>query len=155
MSQVRGKHTRPERLVRSLLHRLGYRFTVNGPRNRSLPGKPDIVLPGRKTVVFVHGCFWHRHPACKHATTPKSNVAYWERKFERNVQRDRENQASLSQVGWQVIVIWECELKDPSSVAAKLISNLPRSKQSDLPESLDDLQLVAEAQALYGKIRQR
>ena len=150
MSRVSGKHTKPERLVRSLLHRLGYRFTINGPKNKNLPGRPDIVLPGRKTVVFVHGCFWHRHPGCKLTTTPKSNVAYWQEKFDRNVQRDRENEQALSASGWQVIVIWECQLKNLDHVAARLIAELPRSPLAELPESLQDDRLVAETRVPYG-----
>lgn len=150
MSRVAGKHTRPERLLRSLLHRLGYRFTVNGPKNKKLPGRPDIVLPSRQTVIFVHGCFWHRHPGCKTATTPKTNVPYWNAKFQRNIDRDREVQTALRQSGWQVIVVWECELKDLDKVATRLIAELPRSLSIEVPEELDDQQLVAETQAAYG-----
>lgn len=150
MSRVSGKNTKPERLVRSLLHRLGYRFTINGPKNKRLPGRPDIVLPARGAVVFVHGCFWHRHPGCKTATTPQSNVEYWQAKFARNTQRDRENEQRLQQAGWQVITIWECQLKDLDSVAARLIAELPRSPQVQLPEEIEDTQLVAETQPRYG-----
>ncbi|MBK1878187.1 very short patch repair endonuclease [Pelagicoccus mobilis] len=149
MSRVSGKHTKPERLVRSLLHRLGYRFTVNGPKNKTLPGRPDIVLPSRKAVIFVHGCFWHRHPGCKTATTPKSNVAYWQAKFERNVKRDQEAEKSLQEAGWHVITVWECQLKQLDSVAAHLISELPRSPQIELPEEIEDDLLVAETQSNY------
>lgn len=151
MSRVAAKHTKPERLARSVLHRLGYRFTVNGPKNKNLPGKPDIVMPGRKTVVFVHGCFWHRHAGCKTATTPKSNVAYWGAKFERNIQRDRETEKALKEAGWNVIIIWECELKQPDQVAARLINELPRSTALELPDSIEDQQLVAETQRCYGR----
>jgi len=151
MSRVSGKHTKPERLVRSLLHRMGYRFTVNGPKNKTLPGRPDIVLPARKSVIFVHGCFWHRHPGCKIATTPKSNVEYWQAKFERNIQRDRETEHALKQSGWHVIIIWECQLKKLDSVAAQLISELPRFPQVELPEELEDERLVAETRAHYGR----
>lgn len=149
MSQVAGKHTKPERLLRSLLHRLGYRFTVNGPKNKSLPGRPDIVLPSRKSVIFVHGCFWHRHQGCKTATTPKSNTEYWQAKFHRNVERDHEVQTQLKALGWQVIVVWECELKDLDTVATRLISGLPRVPSLDVPEELDDQLLVAETQSSY------
>ncbi|MBC2606975.1 DNA mismatch endonuclease Vsr [Pelagicoccus albus] len=151
MSRVRGKHTKPERLVRSLLHRLGYRFTVNGPKNKNLPGKPDIVLPARKCVIFVHGCFWHRHQNCRIATTPKSNVAYWQEKFERNVERDRTAQSVLAESGWRVIVIWECELKQLDKVAAHLVSEIPRHSELELPESIEDELLVAETSRSYGK----
>lgn len=150
MSRVASKHTKPERLVRSLLHRLGYRFTVNGPKNKSLPGRPDIVFPSRKIALFVHGCFWHRHPGCKTATTPKSNTAYWNAKFARNVERDRQTEAALQQKGWQVIVVWECELKQLELLAARLINTLPRVDSLNLPEDIDDSQLVAETQAVYA-----
>lgn len=155
MAQVRGKNTRPERLVRSLLHRLGYRFTVNGPKNKRLPGKPDIVMPGRKTAIFVHGCFWHRHPGCKHATSPKSNIDYWNAKFRRNVERDRQNQRDLSEMGWKVIVIWECELKTLDRVAARLIADLPRNPELNGPDEIEDERLVAETQAAYRRRAKR
>ena len=100
MSRVGSRNTKPELIARSLLHNLGYRFTVNGPHNKKLPGKPDIVLPKYRTVVFVHGCFWHRHPNCKIATTPKSNQDYWLPKFRKNVERDRRNQTALQKAGF-------------------------------------------------------
>lgn len=106
MSRIRGKDTRPELRVRSALHRLGYRFRLN---RRDLPGKPDIVLPRYQTVIFVHGCFWHRHPGCRFAYTPKSRVEFWQAKFERNVARHREVEEELTTLGWRVLVIWECE----------------------------------------------
>ncbi len=151
MSRVASKHTKPERLVRSLLHRLGYRFTVNGPSNKTLPGRPDIVFPARKIVLFVHGCFWHRHPGCKIATTPKSNTDYWQAKFERNIERDRETETTLIETGWQVITVWECELKQLDTLAARLINTLPRVDSLNLPDDIDDQQLVAETQATYSK----
>lgn len=150
MSRVASKHTKPERLVRSLLHRLGYRFTVNGPKNKNLPGRPDIVFPSRQVALFVHGCFWHRHPGCKTATTPKSNTAYWNAKFARNIERDRETEAALIQRGWQVVTVWECELKQLDELAARLINTLPRLPSLNLPDDLDDQQLVAETQAAYA-----
>lgn len=151
MSRVASKHTKPERLVRSLLHRLGYRFTVNGPKNKNLPGRPDIVFPSRKIALFVHGCFWHRHPGCKTASTPKSNTAYWSAKFKRNVERDRQSETALEQQGWQVITVWECELKQLDQLAAQLINTLPRVQILNLPDDIDDRQLVAETQTRYGK----
>ncbi|WP_449470556.1 very short patch repair endonuclease [Sphingobium chungangianum] len=107
MSRIRSKDTSPELALRRALHALGLRFRVHG---KLLPGKPDIVLPRFKTVVLVHGCFWHRHAGCKVATTPKSNTAFWQEKFDRNVQRDVRNAAALEAQGWRVIVAWECEL---------------------------------------------
>ena len=149
--RVPGKNTKPERIARSLLHRLGYRFTVNEPNNRTLPGKPDIVFPKYKTAIFVHRCFWHRHANCKSASTPKTNTEYWQPKFERNLQRDRGNQRDLKALDWQGFVIWECELKKLDTVAARLISCLPRETSCDLPQGLDDKALAAENQARYGK----
>jgi DNA mismatch endonuclease, patch repair protein len=109
MSRIRSKDTGPERFVRSLLHRMGYRFTINGPQNRELPGRPDLVLLRHRAVVFVHGCFWHRHPGCKYAYTPKSRVAFWEAKFAQNRARDLKQQDALRRLGWKCIVVWECQ----------------------------------------------
>jgi len=117
MAQVKGRDTRPELIVRSLLHRLGFRFRV---QRKDLPGKPDIVLPKHKTVVFVHGCFWHRHPGCKRASTPADNFQYWRAKFSRTVTRDATHQAALEQSGWRVLVVWECELRDMEALARRL-----------------------------------
>lgn len=104
--------TRKGRAVAPPRH--GHRFTVNGPKNRTLPGRPDIVLPKYRTVIFVHGCFWHRHKGCKGTTTPKTRTDWWEAKFAGNVARDRRNQRSLRKEGWRVIVVWECELVEAS-----------------------------------------
>ena len=106
MSRIRGKDTKPERILRGLLHETGYRFTVNGPRNRKLAGRPDIVLPKYRTVVFVHGCYWHRHEGCRLAYNPKTRVDFWEKKFTENVARDKRNEVPLKEAGWQVIVVW-------------------------------------------------
>jgi DNA mismatch endonuclease, patch repair protein len=107
MSRVRHADTKPELVVRSALHRMGYRFTLH---RRDLPGKPDIVLPRHRAVIFVHGCFWHRHASCERASMPKTNPAYWRAKFHRNVERDERVRARLIQEGWKVIVVWECEI---------------------------------------------
>jgi len=115
MSRVRGRDTRPELLVRSMLHRMGYRFTVHGPKNRSLPGRPDIVLPKHRAVVFVHGCFWHAHPNCPDHRIPKSRVDFWKAKIEGNRARDERNEAALHELGWNVIVVWTCRLKSNAS----------------------------------------
>lgn len=117
MSRIRGKDTKPELAVRSLLHRMGYRF---GLHRKDLPGKPDIVLPKYKTIIFVHGCFWHRHPGCLYAYSPKSKTWFWEKKFARTVERDVEVVQSLQKQGWRVVVVWECELRDPQRLMAKL-----------------------------------
>ena len=108
MALIRGRDTKPELRVRSLLHGLGYRFRLH---RRELPGSPDIVLPRHKAVIFVHGCFWHRHPGCRGATTPKTRTEFWRQKFEGNVRRDNAVRASLDKAGWQVLVLWECETK--------------------------------------------
>jgi DNA mismatch endonuclease (patch repair protein) len=108
MSRIRGRDTKPEKLLRSLLHRRGFRFRKNVS---ALPGRPDIVLPKHKAVVLVHGCYWHRHPGCPNATTPSTRTDFWVEKFESTVARDRQNLADLSALGWRVIVVWECDLK--------------------------------------------
>lgn len=105
MSNVRGKNTAPELLVRSALHALGYRFRIHV---RNLPGTPDVVLAKYKLCIFVHGCFWHRHQACKRATIPTNNAEFWIEKFSRTVARDRRTAASLRKAGWSVVAIWEC-----------------------------------------------
>jgi len=106
--------------VRRLLHAMGYRFTVNGPRNKKLPGKPDIVLPRRRCVIFVHGCFWHLHEGCREGRKPGSNRDYWSPKLDKNKQRDQRNQRLLRKLGWRVFVVWECQLKRPEKVARRL-----------------------------------
>jgi len=107
MSRIRSSNTSPELALRRALHALGFRFRLH---RKDLPGKPDIVLPRYETVVFVHGCFWHRHAGCKVATTPKSNTGFWVEKFDRNVARDSRSRELLEAQGWKVIVVWECEL---------------------------------------------
>ncbi len=109
MSQVKSKNTSPEKIVRSILHNMGYRFRLH---KKDLPGKPDIVLTKYKTVIEIQGCFWHRHKGCKNATTPRTNVEFWNSKFESNVERDKKNQKKLKELGWNVIILWECEIAD-------------------------------------------
>lgn len=120
MAQIKSKDTKPELVVRSLLHRAGYRYTVNGPHNRKLPGKPDIVLPKYKTVIFVHGCFWHRHKGCKGATTPRTRTEWWQAKFDRNVANDKKRARELRRRGWHVLTVWECQLKNPETILLKI-----------------------------------
>lgn len=117
MALVKSKNTGPELVVRKLAHSLGYRYRLHGTR---LPGKPDLVFAKRKKVIFVHGCFWHRHAGCRKASTPASNMDYWLPKFERTVERDRETAEALSTLGWSMLVVWECELKNPGALAEKL-----------------------------------
>lgn len=118
MSRIRGKNTKPERTVRSILHRMGFRFSLH---KRNLPGIPDICLAKYKTVIFVNGCFWHRHKDCvKGLCTPQTNEDLWQAKFEKTVKRDVRNYTDLRDMGWNVMVIWECELKDISSLMDRL-----------------------------------
>lgn len=117
MSRIRGKDTKPELIVRRLAHALGYRFRVH---RRDLPGVPDLVFPGRRKVVFVHGCFWHRHSGCRYAYAPKSNIDFWQKKFSANVRRDKEVEHALRETGWDQLVIWECETSDVESLSARL-----------------------------------
>ena len=109
MAAIKSKNTKPEIAVRKLLHSLGYRFRLH---RKDLPGSPDIVLPKYKTVIFVHGCFWHRHKGCKYKTTPKTRKEFWENKFNENIKRDKNNFKELKKLNWKVLVIWECQLKN-------------------------------------------
>lgn len=118
MSRIGGRNTKPELLLRSKLHREGFRFRLHA---KELPGRPDIILPKYRTAIFVHGCFWHRHSGCRNATMPSTRREFWADKFEGNVERDCRNQEALRQAGWTVLVVWECELKaDPEAVIARL-----------------------------------
>jgi DNA mismatch endonuclease (patch repair protein) len=119
MRSVRQRGTAPERITRSILHRLGYRFRLH---RRDLPGTPDIVLPRFRTVIFVHGCFWHRHLGCKMTTVPKTRPDFWSEKFAANMARDERKAAQLKGLGWTVRTIWECETRKPAALEAKLDS---------------------------------
>ena len=123
MSRIKSANTNPEKTVRSLLHRLRYRFRLH---RKDLPGRPDIVLPKYQAVIFVHGCFWHRHSGCKFAYTPKSRVTFWQQKFADNQLRDKRVKQQLKKLGWQVIVIWECEIKEIQRLSQRLVKLLPR-----------------------------
>ena len=125
MSHIRAKNTRPEIMVRSMLHRLGYRFRLHSPK---LPGRPDVVLPGHKTVVLVHGCFWHHHAKCRRATMPASNRTYWRPKLRLNRARDVVNGQKLKDLGWKCIIVWECQLADEEKLAKRLIRALHRKR---------------------------
>lgn len=109
MAKIRGKNTGPELAVRRAAHALGLRFRLH---QSDLPGTPDLVFPGRRIALFVHGCFWHRHPGCRFAYMPKSRIEFWRAKFEGNVERDVRKQADLAAAGWRVVVVWECETRD-------------------------------------------
>jgi len=117
MSRIRARDTKPERAVRSILHRLGYRFRLH---RTDLPGKPDIVLPCLRIVIFVHGCFWHWHEGCRFAYTPKTRTEFWLKKLESNVARDRQVETQLAELDWLVITVWECELRTPEKLTKRL-----------------------------------
>lgn len=121
MSKIKGKDTKPELIVRSLLHRNGYRFRLH---RDDLPGSPDIVLPKYSVVIFVHGCFWHRHKGCKFSYTPKSRRKFWKSKFDQNMKRDVLNMKMLKKTGWTVYVIWECETNNTNKLSRKIESLL-------------------------------
>lgn len=122
MSRIRGRDTGPELAVRRALHAAGHRFRLH---RRDLPGRPDIVLPGLRTAVFVHGCFWHRHEGCRNATTPGTRTDFWQAKFAANVERDARVARALEALGWKVVVIWECEAEKPERLAEVIRGRLP------------------------------
>ncbi len=117
MSAIKSKNTKPEITVRKLLHSMGYRFRLH---KKDLPGSPDIVLPKYKTVIFVHGCFWHRHQNCKYASNPKTRREFWEKKFKENIERDKKTQEKLKNLGWKTKIVWECEIKKQDKLIKKI-----------------------------------
>jgi len=121
MSRIRSKDTEPELRVRRLVHSLGFRFRLH---RRDLPGKPDLVFTGRRKVIFVHGCYWHRHEGCRFSYMPKSNISFWQSKFEENVARDRKVVEALAAMSWMAFVVWECETNDMLRLSTKLTSFL-------------------------------
>lgn len=124
MRSIRKKDTRPELVVRKLLHAMGARFRLH---RADLPGTPDIVLPRRRMVIQVHGCFWHQHPGCPLAKRPRSRPEYWHPKLARNIERDMQSQKALQKAGWRVLVIWECQTKHPERMERRLSRALARS----------------------------
>ncbi len=117
MSSVKQRHTKPEIIVRKLLHRLGYRFRLH---SKKLPGTPDIVLPKYKAVIFVHGCFWHQHEGCRKSRRPTSNVEFWNEKLDRNIARDKQKESELKKSGWKILTVWDCEIKDEEALIKKV-----------------------------------
>jgi DNA mismatch endonuclease (patch repair protein) len=117
MSRVKNRDTKPEIIVRSLVHRLGYRFRKN---NLNLPGRPDIVLTRHRKVIFVHGCFWHGHRKCKRAFRPTTNKTFWDKKLDKNIVRDKLKNKALKSLGWKTLTIWECQTKDKNKLLSKL-----------------------------------
>ncbi len=146
MRLVRSTDTTPEKKLRSLLHKLGFRFRVH---RKDLPGKPDIVLPKYSALIFVHGCFWHRHKDCPNATMPASRLEYWTAKFKKNVERDRRNQRDLRRLGWKVIVVWECEFRNINRLTEKLSRTLT-PPQNPYAADLPQFKIAAESQDAYG-----
>ncbi len=160
MGRIRSKNTKPEIIVRSVLHRMGFRFSL---RRNDLPGHPDIVLPKHRTAVFVHGCFWHKHKGCKIFSMPKSRVNFWKNKFDTNVGRDKKNQRELRKLGWDVIVLWECQImKYPEKIAERLLKKLELQFKDLRPENIQyhpkysipekkELLKIAEKRADYNQ----
>ena len=128
MRRIRSKDTSPELKVRSMLHQAGYRYRLNVTK---MPGKPDIVLPRHRIVIFVNGCFWHRHMDCKYTTNPRSNEEYWQQKFEKTIERDKRIYDELRRDGWQVLVVWECQTHAISILRNLLRHPLPQVDRSE------------------------
>lgn len=134
MAGIRGQNTQPELLLRRLLHRKGFRFSL---RSKNLPGRPDIVLPRYDAVIFVHGCFWHRHAGCAYTTNPGTRIDFWTDKFRKNVERDERVTAELLSEGWRVFTVWECGLRHQADEVAERLSRLLKVKSClkyELPE---------------------
>lgn len=129
MSQIKGKNTKPEMLVRKFLHSNGFRYKLH---DKTLPGKPDIVLPKYKTIIEVQGCYWHGHKNCKYFVLPKSNREFWEAKISGNIKRDIDNHNKICQLGWQLIIIWECQLKT-STIQKTLDNNFLGKIRNNIP----------------------
>jgi DNA mismatch endonuclease, patch repair protein len=145
MRLVRSRDTKPEIRVRSLLHSLGFRFRL---QRKDLPGNPDIVLPKHSTVIFVHGCFWHRHKGCQEASMPATNQDYWIPKFNKTVERDKKNQEELRRLGWNIITLWECEIKNLNRLTDRLMNSITSSKLQYSQDS-SIFKMAAESQGSY------
>ena len=127
MAGIRGRDTKPELVVRRIAHKLGRRFRLH---RKDLPGRPDLIFPRHRLAVFVHGCFWHRHDGCRYAYTPKSRIGFWTKKFAQNVARDRRNEEALRDLGWRVLVIWECNTRNEEVVRQYLQDHIERGEAS-------------------------
>ena len=150
MAAIKGKDTKPEIIVRKYLFSRGLRFRV---QVRKLPGNPDIVLPKYKTVIFVNGCFWHGHEGCKYFRLPKSNIEFWKEKIERNIERDRESMQALLVLGWKVIRVWECELRNKANreeMLNKIYNSITSSDVSGYSIEETDIPMAAEPEADYS-----
>lgn len=117
MSRVKGRDTKPEILVRSFVHRMGFRFRIH---RRDMPGNPDIVLPQHNKVIFMHGCFWHGHKRCPRSKRPATNEGFWNKKLDRNIERDKRFRRKLRSMGWKALVVWQCETRKPEKLIGKL-----------------------------------
>jgi len=149
MSRIRSRDTGPEKAVRSLLHGLGFRFRLH---RSDLPGTPDIVLPKYRTIVFVHGCFWHQHPGCRYATMPSTRRKWWAEKFLKNRKRDATVREELRKKGWNVLVVWQCELREPRKLRERLIREIRGTRaRYSVGRGVQTLQAAekAEADATY------
>lgn len=148
MSKVRSGDTKPEWILRCGLHRLGFRYRL---RNSRLPGRPDLAFPKFQAAVFVHGCYWHRHPGCKDASVPKSNMEFWDRKFAENVERDRRTKRELEKRGWRVMVVWECELVRRTVETVQRVAYWLKQESGwdDYVVSRNELLAVAEEKVRY------
>jgi len=151
MSRVRSADTKPELVVRSLLHRAGFRFSL---RRKDLPGKPDVVMPKYRTVLFVHGCFWHRHEGCPRSTMPATRVEFWQEKFARTVERDAAATAALTAAGWRVFVIWECEVRADPVMAVQRVIDALEPYREDLLQT-DRRQLMRDVEARFEAVWRR
>ena len=150
MAAVKGKDTKPEMIVRKYLFSRGMRFRV---QVRKLPGTPDIVLPKYKTVIFVNGCFWHGHEDCKYFRLPKSNVEFWKEKIKRNIERDRESMQALLDLGWKIIRVWECELRNKANredTLNKIYKSITSPNGSSYSFEETDIPMAAEPEADYS-----
>lgn len=150
MAAIKGKDTKPEMIVRKYLFSRGLRFRV---QVRKLPGTPDIVLPKYKTAIFVNGCFWHGHEGCKYFRLPKSNVEFWKEKIERNIERDKESMQALFDLGWKVVRVWECELRNKANredTLNKIYNSITTSGNSGYSLEETDIPMAAEPGADYS-----
>lgn len=151
MAAIKGKDTKPEIIVRKYLFSRGLRFRV---QVKKLPGNPDIVLPKYKTVIFVNGCFWHGHEGCKYFRLPKSNVEFWKEKIERNIERDRESMQALLDLGWKVIRVWECELRNKANrevTLNKIYNSITSADRIGYSFEETEVPMAAEPEADYSK----
>ncbi|MDR2928167.1 MAG: very short patch repair endonuclease [Cytophagaceae bacterium] len=158
MSKIRSKDTKPELALRKALFARGFRYRVN---DKHLPGKPDIVLPKYKTIIFLHGCFWHRHEGCKYAYTPKTNTKFWVDKITSNVERDKVNLQKLTALGWNVLTVWECEIRHEykhdltpliDRITVDLLAQVPQKMTMKIYEEIEnEIMLVAESVVEYQR----